>query len=152
MNPDTGSPNRLHFKLSGDPDEVMPRVESIEEFLLGVGCAPAAAQQVAIVAEEVLTNIVRDAWGGGDPGHCAVDVLATSADNAIAVSLRTEDDGIAFDPTRAEEPDLDASLEDREIGGLGILLIRNMTDTQTYSRVGDRNVFEITKSCARAEG
>ncbi len=129
----------------------MPRVESIEEFLLGVGCAPAAAQQVAIVAEEILTNIARDAWGGGAPGYCVVDVVATPAESAIEVSLRTEDDGVAFDPTQAEEPDLAASLEDREIGGLGIVLIRNMTDTQTYNRVGTRNVFEITKSCARAE-
>lgn len=126
----------------------MPRVESIEAFLLGVGCAPAAAQQVTIVAEEVLTNIVRDAWRGGDRGYCAVEVVATPANNAIEVSLRTEDDGVAFDPTQSQEPDLDASLEDREIGGLGIVLIRNMTDTQTYRRVGGRNVFEVTKVCA----
>ena len=150
MNPDPGAAHRLHFELLGDPGDVMPQVESIEAFLLGVGCAPAAAQQVTIVAEEILTNIARDAWGGGKPGYCAVDVVADPRADGIEVSLRTEDDGIAFDPTQAEEPDLEASLDEREIGGLGIVLIRTMTDTQTYRRVGSRNVFEITKFCARA--
>ena len=150
MNPDPATSHRLHFELSDDPGDLMPRVESIEEFLAGVRCAPAAAQQIAIVAEEILTNIARDAWGEGPTGYCGVDVHAEPAGDLIHVTLRTEDDGVPFDPTAAEEPDLDASLEDREIGGLGIVLIRNMTDTQTYRRIGSRNVFEVTKACARA--
>ena len=150
MNSEASGPQRLHFDLPDDPGDLMPRVESIETFLIDAGCAPAAVQQITIVAEEILTNIARDAWAGGPSGYCSVDVDAVPAGEAIRVSLRTEDDGVPFDPTVAEEPDLDASLEERSIGGLGIVLIRNMTDTQTYRRVGSRNVFEVTKLCARA--
>jgi len=128
----------------------MPRVEAIEAFLVEAGCGPIPAQQVAIVAEEILTNIVRDAWAGRTPGVCSVDGVALPRDGAIHVTLRTEDDGVAFDPTAVEAPDLEASLDDRAIGGLGIVLIKEMTDRQTYNRVDGRNVFEVVKVCAVA--
>lgn len=128
----------------------MPQVEQIEEFLVDSGCAPAAAQQMTIVAEEVLTNIAREAWPGRDDGICHVDVDVSEVDDALLVTLRSEDDGIAFDPTAAEDPDTDATLEAREIGGLGILLVRSMTDSQAYERREGKNVLTLTKRCAVA--
>lgn len=144
------APRRLRFELDHDPAAVMPQVEGIEEFLVDAGCAAAAAQQLTIVAEEVLTNIAREAWPGRDDGVCHVDVDVVADDAGLLVTLRTEDDGVAFDPTAAEEPDTEAALEDREIGGLGILLVRSMTDTQDYQRRDGKNVLTLTKRCAVA--
>jgi len=127
----------------------MPRVETIEAFLLQAGCVAAAAQKVAMAAEEILTNIARHAWAGRERGNCTVDVAAVVKDGAIHVRLRTEDDGVAFDPTRAKGRDLDAALEQRSIGGLGIVLIRTLTDTQEYHRVAARNIFKVTAVCPR---
>jgi len=138
---------RLHFELSNDIAAVMPQVESIEEFLVDAGCSVVSAQQMAIVAEEILTNIVRDAWPEIGHGVCVVDVEAEPVAAAMQVSLRTDDDGIAFDPTQAEDPDTDASLEEREIGGLGILLVRSMTDTQVYARIDGHNILTVSKLC-----
>ncbi len=137
----------LRFELHGATLDVMPKVNSIAAFLLDAGCDTPSAQQVAIVAEEILTNIVRDAWPGREPGFCAVDVTATVQAAAIHVCLRAEDDGIAFNPMEASMPDLDASIDERSIGGLGIVLIKTMTDTQAYRRSGDRNIFEVCKVC-----
>jgi serine/threonine-protein kinase RsbW len=145
--PATQAPKRLHLELHGDPREVMPRVEAIETFLRDVGCNPESVQQIALVTEESLANIMRDAWPGREPGFCSVDVTTTSGSDTIDVTLRTEDDGIAFDPLAADPPDLELSLDERPIGGLGILLIRTMTDRQTYRRSEGRNILEISKEC-----
>lgn len=149
MTSDEAPPRRLQFELRGDMQEVMRRVQSVQTFLLDAGCSAACAQQMALVAEEIFANIVQDAWPGRAPGLCVVDVAADVRDDGIHVSLRTEDDGIAFDPTQAEAPDLDASLEERRIGGVGILLVKTMTDAQRYRRVNARNVFEVRKLCPR---
>ncbi len=128
----------------------MPRVEAIGAFLRAAGCAAAAAQTLEIVAEEILTNIAMHAWANQAGGHCAVDVAAVLADGAVEVTLRTADDGAAFDPTQAPEPDLAAPLAERAIGGLGVVMVRRMTDAQTYRRSAGRNVFEVRKRCAQA--
>ncbi len=125
----------------------MPYVERIETFLLDAGCATRAARQLKLVAEELLTNIVREAWPEREPGLCMVDVTVTAEADAMQVTLRTQDDGIAFDPTAMEEPDVEAVLDERSVGGLGILLVRTMTDSQVYRRVGNRNVLELRKAC-----
>jgi len=125
----------------------MPQVEAIEAFLRDAGCNAASIQQLALVAEEILANIMRDAWPGRAPGFCAVDVAATPGSDSIGVTLRTEDDGVAFDPLAADPPDLELMLDERPIGGLGILLIRTMTDTQTYHRTAGRNILEVRKQC-----
>jgi serine/threonine-protein kinase RsbW len=140
---------QLHFAFSGAVAEVMPRVESVEAFLVQAGCTAASARNLAVVTEEILTNITRHAWAGDGRGYCAVEVFAVVEAACVRVRLRTEDDGIAFDPTGAAPPDLAASLQERSVGGLGIVLIKTMTDTQTYRRVGARNVFEVARVCPR---
>jgi serine/threonine-protein kinase RsbW len=142
---------RLHFDLRGDPRDVAAGVESIEAFLREAGCNAASVQQMAIVAEEILTNIAREAWPEGAAGLCAVDVTADTRNDGVHVVLRTDDDGVAFDPMQAEAPDIEASLDERSIGGLGILLIRSMTDTQLYQRSGGHNIFEVCKICPLAQ-
>jgi len=140
----------LRFELARDVASVMPQVEAVEAFLVDAGCNAASAQQMAIVAEEILTNIARDAWPDTAPGVCVVDVDAEPADAAMLVRLRTDDDGVAFDPTQADSPDIEASLEDRAIGGLGILLMREMTDSQVYERVDGHNILTVSKLCTLA--
>jgi anti-sigma regulatory factor (Ser/Thr protein kinase) len=143
------SPRRLAFRLSGDVPAVMQQVEAIETFVLDAGGDPASAQQVAIVAEEILTNILRNAWGDGPQGVCEVELSAEPAPTGLRLTLRAEDDGRAFDPLAADAPDLDAPLEEREIGGLGIHLIRMMTDQQSYCRSAGRNVLVVEKMVVR---
>jgi len=138
----------LHFLLPADMGEVMQCVRRMEVFLREAGCGRSCAGQLALVAEEILVNVLQDAWPGREPGYCAVDACAAAMPDGVAVSLRVEDDGIAFDPTRADAPDTEASLDDRAVGGLGILLVRSMTDAQSYCRAGEHNIFEVSKFCA----
>ena len=55
------------------------------------------------------------------------------------MTVEIEDDGAAFDPTRAPAPVLVGTLAERKPGGMGIAFVRNLTDSFEYQRVADRN-------------
>ena len=75
------------------------------------------------------------------PNHA--ERLGTMMDEAISF---TDNHGIPFDPTKHQEADVEADLDDRPIGGLGIYLVKNIMDTMTYQRTPDGyNVVTLTK-------
>jgi anti-sigma regulatory factor (Ser/Thr protein kinase) len=61
--------------------------------------------------------------------------------------LRAEvsDDGRPFDPFEVPPPNIDAPIEERRIGGLGVYLVREMMDTLEYKREHDRNILRLSK-------
>ncbi len=59
--------------------------------------------------------------------------------------VEISDDAPAFDPLQVPEPDTSANLDDREIGGLGIFLIRKVTDSATYRYEKAKNILTLTK-------
>ncbi len=60
--------------------------------------------------------------------------------------MRIIDDGKAFDPRDAKAPDTTAALMDRQLGGLGIHLVRNLMDHIEYRREGGRNHLTLTRN------
>jgi sigma-B regulation protein RsbU (phosphoserine phosphatase) len=95
--------------------------------------------EVELIAEELLTNIVRTAATHDGDVHVSIACALTPGD----IVLTVRDDAAAFDPLARESPDLDAEIAAREIGGLGILLVRRLADSCRYSRVDGWNVLEI---------
>ena len=55
------------------------------------------------------------------------------------------DSGVAFDPTAKEKADTSLSAEDRQIGGLGILLVRELMDSINYERTDSKNILTLIK-------
>ena len=95
--------------------------------------------KVNLVLDELSVNIVNY---GGEASEIEVS-LAADADE---VRVEIADDGRPFDPLNdAMEPDLDAPLEDRAIGGLGIHLVREMMDELHYSREDGKNRLAMVK-------
>jgi sigma-B regulation protein RsbU (phosphoserine phosphatase) len=64
---------------------------------------------------------------------------------AERLTVTISDDGLPFNPLSAKAPDTKASLEDRDIGGLGIHLVRSMVDDVSYHRRIDKNVLTLVK-------
>ena len=60
--------------------------------------------------------------------------------------MEFEDRGREFNPLEIEEPDLDTPIENRQLGGLGIHLVRQMMDEAKYRREGDKNILMLRKS------
>ncbi len=95
--------------------------------------------KVNLVLDELSVNIVNY---GGEASEIEVSLDA----DADEVRVEISDDGRPFDPLNdAMEPDLEASLEDRPIGGLGIHLVREMMDELHYSREDGKNRLAMVK-------
>ncbi|MEG6550722.1 ATP-binding protein [Desulfocurvibacter africanus] len=97
--------------------------------------------ELNLALDELVTNIITHGSRGGDLSWISVSLCRTEEELLAVV----EDDGQAFDPCQAEAPDLLCSLEERCIGGLGIHLVRNLTDAMCYERIGDRNRITLVK-------
>ncbi len=99
--------------------------------------------QLQLAVEEAFVNVSRYAYA---PSTGMVRITCVSDQDSGTISVTLCDRGVPFDPLSREEPDITLSAEERPIGGLGIHLIRKNTDTQEYSREGDRNVLRFTKN------
>lgn len=95
--------------------------------------------------EELLTNVIS--YGVQAPGKCQTYAVLEAVGDHIILKLR--DNGQPFNPTALPDPDLKVSFEDRTVGGLGILLVRHLTDHMHYERRGDENHLTLRKSRMR---
>lgn len=101
--------------------------------------------RVLIAVEELVTNIVKY---GNEPAAAPGRATLTLTLDADRLTLALVDDSHAFDPFAAPEPDLDAPVEERKIGGLGLYLVKTLMDRTSYRRDGDHNVVEISRRVA----
>jgi sigma-B regulation protein RsbU (phosphoserine phosphatase) len=105
------------------------------------GIPDQARKQVKVAFDELLNNIVS--YGFPDSGEHEIHVAVELLDERLMITIT--DDGVPFNPFQKETPDLESSLEDREIGGLGIHLVRNLMDEVSYKRGVDKNVVTLIK-------
>jgi anti-sigma regulatory factor (Ser/Thr protein kinase) len=116
----------------------IPRVAAeLEVFCLGHGIAHRDLNRFNLALEEVLTNIISYGFPAG--GRYDIQVQVAWSEGALQATV--SDDGVAFDPLAAAPPDLGGPAEQRKVGGLGIHLLRTLTDTIDYRRDGGRNVL-----------
>lgn len=97
--------------------------------------------EVNLVIEEIFTNIVFYAFN--DDKEHLINIMVEKVNNAIKIII--EDSGLPFDPMTTPEPDFNKSLLDREIGGLGIHLIKKLMDQVEYHRLEGKNVLQMIK-------
>jgi anti-sigma regulatory factor (Ser/Thr protein kinase) len=113
-----------------------------------LGLGTELAGRLELVVEELVVNIGSYAYpqGGGD---MEVDCVLSPDANRFCLILR--DWGAAFDPLEKAAPDLEGGLDEREPGGLGIFLVREMADECTYRRSGDMNEFRACFALPKEE-
>ena len=115
--------------------------EQVGEFGEQQDWQPDLIFHVQLAIDEVGTNVIEH---GNDAEVNLMEVSLTSG--AHSVILQIADDGAPFDPLReAPSPDVTLSLEDRPIGGLGLHLIRTLTDEQSYQRESGKNLLTLVK-------
>lgn len=139
----------IRIACERDPAAVESTLDVIEAHLVAAGAAVPEAMQLRLVAEEIVTNIARCAWPEGQEAQFHVELAAEARDAGLHVSMTTIDDGKPFDPTAQATPDIEAGLDDRDIGGLGMFLVREMTDAQHYAREAGENRFSVEKLLPR---
>lgn len=123
----------------------LPEIEKLHRELNRFGHACGLSSQTLLelnlVLEEVVANIISYAYG--DSGRHEIVVQADLRDGELV--LEVEDDGRAFNPAQIPTPDLDSPLEYRKVGGLGLHLVREFTDSIEYGREQDKNRLVMRK-------
>ena len=119
-------------------------LEALQHFALSwavrVDVSPALQSRIELVLEEVLVNVFHYAYPQEHPGMVTLQCLFR--ENALVFFVR--DTGPAFNPLEKEAADISLDIDDRQIGGLGIYLIRAMVDSLTYERKSGANILTFS--------
>jgi sigma-B regulation protein RsbU (phosphoserine phosphatase) len=107
-----------------------------------LGIEKSLARQLRLAVEEAVVNVIDYAYPTGTEGDVTIHILS----DGHTIRFQIIDTGVAFDPTAKEKADTTLSAEDRQIGGLGILLVRELMDTINYERVDGQNVLTLIKN------
>lgn len=100
-----------------------------------------ALSEVRLASEEALVNVINYAYQGGQ-GNVTVSCGEAGAGG---IKIEISDAGVPFDPLSRPAPDTTLPMEQRKIGGLGILMIRKSMDEVTYRRENGRNILMMVK-------
>lgn len=100
---------------------------------------------INLALEETVSNVMLYAYPGRQDGRVIVEYFETKDDNGKRLIFTVSDSGIPFDPTKKDDADITLSAEDRQIGGLGIHLVRQLMDEVYYQRVDDKNILTLVK-------
>jgi anti-sigma regulatory factor (Ser/Thr protein kinase) len=96
---------------------------------------------VNLALDELVTNVILYGFDAAEGKHVVVKIHTTAGELTASVI----DEGKAFDPLQSKTPDINAPLEERDLGGLGIHLVRSLMDNVSYQRDGDKNVLTVRK-------
>jgi anti-sigma regulatory factor (Ser/Thr protein kinase) len=136
----------MKFRLDDQADAVSRLVEQIERALMAEGVPMQVIYAVNLCVEELVLNSVNHGYGGAAAADVEVEVDVDVERQQQRLIIDISDGAAAFDPTtEAAEPDTDAEIDDRPIGGLGIHLVKRLTDEMSYRRLDGRNHVRLVK-------
>jgi anti-sigma regulatory factor (Ser/Thr protein kinase) len=120
-------------------------VKCLSEFLKSVSqqldVSTSVANQLRLAVEEAVVNVIDYAYPIGTEGDITIRVLS----DGKTVRIQIIDKAQAYDPTAMQRADTTLSAEERNIGGLGILLVREQMDSINYERTDGKNVLTLIK-------
>ena len=116
----------------------------VNEFLedLTKNYPPEASMAIKIVVEEIFANVANYAYA---PNVVLLTINVESSDSPEKITFTFIDSGIAFNPLEKSEPDFSISYEEKEVGGLGIFLLRENADEIKYEYRDGKNILSVTK-------
>ena len=114
--------------------------ERVQAELIRLGFDSQRLMKVNLAIEEITVNIINHAYGNGLRGN--IDVSIEKTDSQVIIHIF--DEGMPFNPLEAKAPDVNASVAERPVGGLGIFMAKNLVDGITYERTGTRNHLRVT--------
>ena len=125
---------------------VMSSLDEMVELVAGecekVGFEKKNLHHIQLACEEVIVNIISYAYPD-ETGDIRISI--DLPDERPGISIYIKDSGIPFNPLEKKDPDVSASASEREIGGLGIFLVKKVMDTVDYLRKDESNIVHLEK-------
>ncbi len=128
--------------LKNDVHEVTRFSSFMESATQKMGIEKTHARKLRLAVEEAVVNVINYAYPVGTEGTVEVRLMS----NAQLIKMMIIDSGVAFDPTSKEKVDTTLLAEERQIGGLGILLVRELMDSINYEREDGKNILTLIKN------
>ena len=126
------------INLAPTLEQLPQATDFFEGILAEAGASMKAIAQVNVAVDEIFSNIARYSGATGVVLGCSLkDGRAT---------LRFSDNGRPYDPTEKPDPDTTQSAEEREVGGLGIFMVKKLMDEVTYEYADGSNILTLVKS------
>lgn len=129
-------------RLKGGDVTVGRALESVTGFADRAGISGELRSDLLVIVDEVVSNLLK--YGGVKREELDLEIRASIEGSELV--LRFCDSGRPFDPLSVKPPPLEIPVEQRPDGGLGIHLVKALTDSQRYVREDDRNVLVLTRS------
>jgi len=123
------------MSLANDVQEVARVINTLEEFGAEQGIAPEQALRFGLALDELITNVISYGLAGRSDG--TIRLLVEHSSGVLTAELI--DDGPPFDPFSAEIEAPAGAIEDRQVGGLGLMLVKTIMDRLDYQRDGAFN-------------
>ena len=137
---------KTRVTLRNEIAEVQWLKKRLTEYGQSLQLADELIQDVNLALEEAVSNIIF--YGYEDAQAHQIEVAIEVADDTLVLEIT--DDGKAFNLLDTPEPDLNVPFEEREIGGMGIYLIRTLMDDITYRTKQGKNILVMRKQIARS--
>ena len=135
--------------LPAELDHLSVFLEHIREIAQTAGLAEAQISRLELAVEEALVNVFNYAYEGRTRVGAVFCRVTVQAD---ALTVDIVDEGPPFNPLARTDPDTSLELDQRQPGGLGILLIKSLIDEVSYRREDERNVLTLRITQAVHEG
>jgi anti-sigma regulatory factor (Ser/Thr protein kinase) len=131
----------LLIKIKNNISEVTHLGAILEEFGETNDISIDLIRKFNLALDEILTNIISYGYEDNNEHIISVDLIKSS-DTLTAI---IEDDAKIFNPLQVPEPDTSLQVEEREIGGLGIHIVKKIMDSVEYEANGNKNIIKIQK-------
>jgi anti-anti-sigma factor len=133
---------KIAIKITNKIEEIQSAIDHFENFGFAKKIHLTAVQKINVALDELLTNIIS--YGFKDKGEHEIEVDIELENTNLTLIIK--DDGVAFDPFENSTPDTSLSIEERNIGGLGIHLVKNLFDEYHYERLKNINIIKLIKN------
>jgi len=137
---ESGARDTLDLTIDADLAQIGEVLEKVQAFAEKVELPVGTGQKMGMILDELLSNSIS--YGFEDPAGHEIDVHIHA--DAKRLTLKVRDEGIPFNPFTLNRPDTSLGINEREIGGLGVMLVTEMTDKQGYERLSGHNVITLT--------
>ena len=133
-----------------EPEQLEPVQRFVEEQIERYDCSARVRFQLDVAVEEIFINIATYAYRPGQAGQAAVRCCVGG--DPLQVTIQFQDQGVPFNPLAKEDADITLSARERQIGGLGILMVKKSMDAVRYSYEDGKNILTIQKNIGAAPG
>ncbi len=124
-------------------EELDTVLQFVQNELDQMECAPKICNQIAIAVEEIFVNIAHYAYRP-DVGDATIRCQVSTA-QPPKITIEFLDSGKPYDPLKKADPDTTLSADERDIGGLGIFMVKRLMDDVTYEYKDGKNILTIQK-------